>query len=380
MGIEVLIFSYGVVCISMIAFNCVCIVLFKNSERRLHRKSSSLNQKVAVQMKRIKEGNLVEQKHCSYLSRKLSRVGNLMAFDETITQWLQTDPQTAQKYLYELRAVFLHLSVVYLKKETMQSAYYAYILSKYKISRYCSFDSIMDILIQYLKKESLYCRQNAMRALYSFGNEQNVVDAIKVLDRENVFFHSKILSDGLLQFEGDHDKLIRLFWQSLDSFAVETQVSILNYIRFKSGDWCEQMFEILTDANLSCELHFSAIRYFGRYPYQPAYRILLEHTASPDPLRWNYAAVSASALAAYPGEQTVHTLKKALKSENWYARYNAAQSLEALGLHYDDLLDIINGNDRYAREMILYHFSRRQLSEEQKRREAAYDGRIQNVF
>ncbi len=366
MGIEVLIISYGVVCASMIVFNCVCLILFKNSERRLHRKSGSLNQKVAVQMRRIAEGSPVEQQHCSYLSRKLSRVGNLMAFDEAMTQWLQTGPQTAQQYLYELRTVFLHLSVVYLKKETVQSAYFAYLLSKYKISRYCSFDSIIDILTEYLKKESLYCRQNAMRALYSFGNEQSVVDAIRVLERENVFFHSKILSDGLLQFEGDHSKLIRLFWQSLDSFTVETQVSILNYIRFKSGDWCGQMFEILMDPNRSCELHFAAIRYFGRYPYQPAYRVLLDNTASTDPLRWNYAAVSASSLAAYPGEQTVHTLKGALKNANWYVRYNAAQSLEALGLHYDDLLDVINGNDRYAREMILYHFSRRQLSEEQK--------------
>ena len=70
----------------------------------------------------------------------------------------------------------MHLSVVYLKKETMQSAYYAYILSKYKISRYCSFDSIMDILIQYLKKESLYCRQNAMRALYCGWRTLNCVE------------------------------------------------------------------------------------------------------------------------------------------------------------------------------------------------------------
>lgn len=380
MGIEVLIICYGIVCTSMIMFNCVCIVLFKNNERRLHRKSSSLNQKVAVQMKRITEGNLVEQDHCGYLSRKLSRVGNLMAFDETITQWLHTSPQIAQQYLYELRTVFLHLSIVYLKKETMQSAYFAYILSKYKISRYCSFDSIMDILIEYLKKESLYCRQNAMRALYSFGNEQSVVDAIKVLERENVFFHSKILADGLLQFEGDHDKLIRLFWQSLDSFSEETQVAILNYIRFKSGDYSEQMFEILMDSNRSCELQFAAIRYFGKYPYQPAYNVLLENTACGDPLRWNYAAFSASALAAYPGEKTVQVLKDALKSTNWYVRYNAAHSLEMLGLHYDDLLDVINGSDRYAREMILYHFSHRQLSEEQKRREAVHDGRIQNVF
>ena len=204
-----------------------------------------------------------------------------------------------------------------------------------------------------------------MKALYSFGDEEHVVEGIKVLEQSHIFFHSKILSDGLLEFEADHDKLIALLWQSFDKFFVETQVAILNYIRFRTGDYCENMLEILKDKNRNQELHYAAIRYFGKYHYPPALPILLEFASDTDSLHWNYAAFSASALAIYPGEKTLEVLKKSLMSSNWYVRYNAAQSIDLLGTSYFDLMDIMNGDDRYAREMMNYRFDRRQFNEEE---------------
>ena len=44
----------------------------------------------------------------------------------------------------------------------------------------------------------------------------------------------------------------------------------------------------------------------------------------------------------------------AVHSANWYVRFNAANSLEALHLDYTDLIDVLSGSDRYAREMIMY--------------------------
>lgn len=365
MRVELFIYIYGAICISMIAFNCVCIFMFKRSNTRLDHRSRKLEQRVRIQLERIANEEEVEKKHFCYLNRKLSHVGNLMAFDETLKQIFQNNENEAKQYLYEIRSVFLYLSVVYLKKESVQSAYFAYLLSKYKICSHMSFDAMLDILKEYLKKESLYCRQNAMKALYSFGDEEHVVEGIKVLEQSHIFFHSKILSDGLLEFEADHDKLIALLWQSFDKFFVETQVAILNYIRFRTGDYCENMLEILKDKNRNQELHYAAIRYFGKYHYPPALPILLEFASDTDSLHWNYAAFSASALAIYPGEKTSEVLKKSLMSSNWYVRYNAAQSIDLLGTSYFDLMDIMNGDDRYAREMMNYRFDRRQFNEEE---------------
>ena len=64
--------------------------------------------------------------------------------------------------------------------------------------------------------------------------------------------------------------------------------------------------------------------------------------------------VSVSALSRYPGERTVTVLKQALHSANWYVRFDAAASLEALRVDIAELTDILAGNDRYAREMLQY--------------------------
>ena len=111
------------------------------------------------------------------------------------------------------------------------------------------------------------------------------------------------------------------------------------------------------------ELHFAAIRYFERYPHPPALPILLRFVRDPDPLRWEYAAISASALARYSGGEVVEALLQAMRSPNWYVRCNASESLEAHQLSDTDLLEVTAGSDRYAREMLLYRLEARTLAE-----------------
>ena len=50
-----------------------------------------------------------------------------------------------------------------------------------------------------------------------------------------------------------------------------------------------------------------------------------------------------------------------MSSPNWYVRYNASASLEAHGLDYEQLLQVIAGEDRYAREMLVYRLETRRL-------------------
>lgn len=48
---------------------------------------------------------------------------------------------------------------------------------------------------------------------------------------------------------------------------------------------------------------------------------------------------------------------------NWYIRFNASKSLEQLGFGYRDLIDVIEGHDRYASEILRYRFDVRELEE-----------------
>jgi hypothetical protein len=67
------------------------------------------------------------------------------------------------------------------------------------------------------------------------------------------------------------------------------------------------------------------------------------------------------ALRNYPCDRTIQILSRHIHHPNWYIRYNATESMEMLGIEYQDLVDIFDGLDRYAREMLQYQFDQRYI-------------------
>lgn len=175
--------------------------------------------------------------------------------------------------------------------------------------------------------------------------------------------HEKVITEALLSYTGEAAALIQGLWSHLEDFAPRIQRAVLDYIRFQSGDYRGRMLELMVDSRRDKELRLAAIRYFGRYPYPPARGPLLDFLLDRDPSHWEYAAISAAALAGYPGEEVVGALLRAMNSANWYIRSNAASSLEAHGLSYEEMLRVLSGEDRYAREMLQYRLESRRLEE-----------------
>ena len=67
--------------------------------------------------------------------------------------------------------------------------------------------------------------------------------------------------------------------------------------------------------------------------------------------------MAAQALSSYPNERSVRTLKRCLRSPVYQVRFNAAKSLYDLGLSLEtDLSDVMEGSDRYARDMLAYRW------------------------
>jgi len=85
-----------------------------------------------------------------------------------------------------------------------------------------------------------------------------------------------------------------------------------------------------------------------------------------DTPEWEYKAIAATALAKYKSQQVIDVLKEALKSDNWYIRFNASESLVAQNIGYMELIDIYNGTDRYAREILEYKMETSRLKKQAK--------------
>lgn len=219
------------------------------------------------------------------------------------------------------------------------------------------------MLLELLHEPSIYCRENAMQALYTAGDPAVLVRALRIIDASSFYYHSKLLSDGLLNYTGDTWELADALWEAFDAFQPWMQVTLLNYFRFSSGAYCEKIHALLNDGARDDEVRFSCLRYLGHYPYPPAYADLLRYATPSENARWEYAAIASSVLASYPGAETAAVLERNLYHPNWYIRFNASKSLEQLGFGYRDLIDVIEGHDRYASEILRYRFDVRELEE-----------------
>ena len=349
----------------MLAFNTIYSLYLRSDEYRLKRKIARISHRVTVQIQRIETGQSVEEKHCYWMRRRLSRVNALLAFDRFLDERDGRDPAFSE-YLQQLRPVFLYLAAVYQRREDTQAAYYCHFLSRHLSRGSVQTEELQSIIASYMEKKSLYCRLNTLKALCAFANAQTIVDTLLLLgSKPGTQLHEKLIAETLLTFTGDADDLIGLVWERFERFLPWIQRALLSYIRFQSGDYCEQMMDILLDSGRNKELRFEAIRYMGKYPFPPARKQLLKFVSDTDPLHWEYAAISASALARYEGQEVIEALSLAIHSSNWYVRYNAAASLETKGLTYEQLLDIA-GDDRYSREMLIYHLESHERIEDKK--------------
>lgn len=368
-GSEMLLFGYGAVCVCMLLFNIVYIFVQKGNDRRLEKRSLRHTKEIAAELDRLRDGGTVDPRYIRRLQKKLARVNSLVALERAVS-----DPQVQEDACFAAFAealcpAFATLARAYKKREDIEAAYFLFFLSRHKAFVAADSSAVQEILLEYIQKNSLYCRVNAMTALYAFGTAESVARAVDLMSRMGSTFNEKILTDGLLTFSGDHAQLIAALRACFDGLTVRFRLAVMNYIRYKTGAYCEWMYGVMLDETADKELRLAAVRYFGRYSYEPARAVLLDFLANKDGGDWEYAAISATCLASYSGDDVVAALMEAMHSSNWYVRRNASQSLERYNLDYNDLIEIVGGRDRYAREMMMYRLDVKRLEQERIRRQ-----------
>lgn len=359
MKIEIMIYVYIAICISMIAFNIVYVFVLRHREKSLDTNSQKLKKIIYNQIEVIKSGNKISEKHIRYLCKKLDRIAGITAFDRALESIFEKDPDTAQKYLVETFYVFEYLTHRYINKDTIKTAYFPYILHKYNILKYYDSEKVVIALLDLLRSVNVYCRENTLKALYSMQRPDVVVASLKIIDKNLSFHHSKLICDGLLNYNGDKECLKEMLFESFNAYSTEMQLNILNYFRFGNIRCDKEMLELLSNEKVNSELRFAAIRYFEKFPIKEAESIIWAIAENLEGRIWEYQAIASSALKSYPGDVTFRILVENLSSSNWHIRQNSAISLEKLGYTYHDLINVFDGNDRYAREIMRYRLDKR---------------------
>lgn len=352
MNIEILIYIYALICIALIGFDCLWSIIKYFKIKQIQRSETKFYELIEDHLNQIHKGKDIEKKQSKSLVSKLKNVDELKAFHLALQK--HEDRNSIDQYMMKFGKILTELSKKYEQQRSINKAYFAYVISQHSIYLQSAKVSISEYMIGYLYDKSVYCRENALHALYQFGDEVNVVRALKILDSRGVYYNSKLLTDGLYSFKGNHEKLSLRLLETFPAFQELMQISIINYLKLIDVDFSSSLFVLLSNTELNPEIRFALIRYFGKHTYSPAKEILLRFLKQNKNDEWELSALSARALSNYEDEQVIEALKSALTSKNWYVRLNAASSLCEMNINEQDILDIINGDDRFAREILQY--------------------------
>lgn len=305
MFVQILIYVYLGICAGMILFNIATALLSRRREHRSFRDGIRLELTVSQELDRLAETGTVSERHLRFMERRLRRVNGMAAFDAALECLCVRRPELTRSYLTALNGVMIALAEDYCRRDEIEAAYFPYIIRKYRLLDGQENEALKTMLLDLLHESSIYCRENAMQALYTAGDPAVLVRALRIIDASSLY----------------------------------------------------------NDPAQDDEVRFACLRYLGRYPYPPAYADLLRYATPSKNARWEYAAIASSVLASYPGAETAAVLERNLYHPNWYIRFNASKSLEQLGFGYRDLIDVIEGHDRYASEILRYRFDVRELEE-----------------
>lgn len=352
MAIENIIYIYMYMCISLVFFDVSYMIVKARNDRKIQNNKRVFHQPIKEQIVIIQDGGNVSEKHKKYLLKKLKHVSYLSEFTNALDE-LEGE-EDINKYLYEIHIVFAELAMYYKERPDMEKAYFAYIISKHNFCKIMVQSPLINVMLEFLKEKSIYCRENAMKAIYSFGDANLLVDAIKILDGRGSSIHKKLLTDGILSFSGNHNELSKILWENFERFSDQIKVVIVDYFRFAKQDFREELFTSIKKEDIFIELKYSIIRYYGSLYYEPAKNILIDFIKNTDISNWEIVAISETAISLYKDSDTIELLKSMLCSRNWYIRLNAAKSLVRIGISQEDIDEIVNGNDKYAKEILIY--------------------------
>lgn len=360
---------YLVISVCAVVFDLIVMLRENYKQSRQEKRVQEMKIFLQQEFENIRSGKTVSDKGRIKLYKRLKSTGYLLAFSDTAEEYSSSEPCFAE-LLDQTGDVFLKLVHVYRRRDIMLRASYAWALSRCSHEIPAVYGFLADCV---LEQKSIYCRENALIAIYRGGNANRVATALKLMSRQEIKHSEKLLSDGLLTFAGDKNELAALLWESFDELSPYIQTSVIDFVKQISGDYKAEFMVILENEATDDELCYSILRYFGKMKYEPACQLMLSLLVRPRHGMWEYAAVSASCLGSYHTDQVVEALKISLGSNNWYVRYNSAESLIAMKLDKSVYDSILTGRDRFAREIFSYMSSRDEMQKEKntKQKEGA---------
>ena len=181
MPVEILIYVYLGICAGMILFNIATALLSRRREHRSFRDGIRLELTVSRELDRLAETGAVSERHLRFMERRLRRVNGMAAFDAALERLCVRRPELTRSYLTALNGVTITLAEDYCRRDEIEAAYFPYIIRKYRLLDGKENEALKTMLLDLLHESSIYCRENAMQALYTADLTLSFGDGLKAV-------------------------------------------------------------------------------------------------------------------------------------------------------------------------------------------------------
>jgi hypothetical protein len=347
--VNIIVYFYIFVCLALLVFNVLYILRSKRRGSYQERQTKAMAEAQRKVLEKMGSETVPKEAHVKFLTRCFKKAAGLLAFEDALEQNRKIfSREKINEYLMVCSPAVLDTAAAYQKHPAMERAFFAYFVSVNFSDTAEHYRRLGETLLLYLEDSTIYCRENVLRALYSLGAGDALERALLQFQAKGWYHHPRLISDGLMTFQGDREWLARRLWKNERTWDEHILVALVQFMTNLPEDFSDLMFPALQSRYR--EVRFAVIRYYQHHPVPEAKPVLIELVRENEDL-----AIAASlALEAYPGEDTKEVLKQAMRSTNWYVRRNAAMALLHMGISPKEQEALSMDEDRYAREMFVY--------------------------
>lgn len=359
MSFSYLIYLYILICIALIVFEIGWLIYYALREHVQNKRTRLWEQKLRARCEAVAAGRETERmtpKELKQFRKTLTRSHRMMAFACAFQNVSSEYPEEIRQAVCEIDDEALFIMKHVARHTRIPSKVYFLKLFADMTSFTCGTrpPELVAYQFRFLTNKSVVCRTYAMNVLYAVGTPADLLRAVHLMSEKELFYHPKLLMEGLMTFRGDHRVLSLLLIRDFDKLTEEYKLAVLEYFRYKSPMVGPFLIDFLKGP-YSIDVKCTVLRYYYRHPIPEAKPLITAFLENENENAWEIAAVAAKALSSYPDQDVKELLKKKISHPNWYIRRNAAASLVKIGLYVTERAEIMNGDDQFAKEILEYN-------------------------
>jgi len=242
-------------------------------------------------------------------------------------------------------------------KDKTSCGYFAYLLYDLQKRSGTVIKGYKDMLMELLKRDSVYCRENALKVLFQYGDPDVAVEAITLLNQMHENYSSKLMEEILIGYNGDPKALSKALMDVFDELDEFYQVIVVRYLDITNDHiWNEYLKSKLDEA--PTDLICAILRLISKEHSKENKEIfisMIEKYKDCDEITAAPAFVAATALSGYKCDYKVAgALWDGITSKHWQLRRNSARTFSSYDLTKEQVEFFTNVDDRYAKDALMY--------------------------